>query len=248
MLKFGKSEAAISPGQYKEIVDKFEQDFIQNKGGYPAVRKIEADYGKPGIIEDALDYEISRSPAPKPGDWWAEGAIQRLINHKDRIRNARSRHDAALPLVRDKLESHETKTAKLPKKTREEKLLLYTKRPPFVPVRYTFIDRILTSPCHKNPTATLLYLLKHRGYAKKQDKHHTGTNWYSKKNLIVASPSQSTMVRELGLDRSTVKRHISKLVENGDIKVVLENRENVYILGYVDDDEQEQFFYQGGHD
>lgn len=114
---------------------------------------------------------------------------------------------------------------------------------PFVKVRHSFLDKLPSSSCHKNPTGTLVYLLKHMGFGDKVDKHDTGANWYMNKNLIVASVSQAKMSRDLGINRSTVKRHIVKLIENGDIKREVENRENVYILGYVDDNLKEQFYY-----
>ena len=114
---------------------------------------------------------------------------------------------------------------------------------PFVKVHHLFVDKLQSSDCHKNPTATMLYLLKHKGFEGKGDKHNTGSNWYLKKKLIVASVGQARMMRELGIDKSTVKRHLQKLKDNGDITSCKENRENVYILGYVDDGGVEHYYH-----
>ena len=80
------------------------------------------------------------------------------------------------------------------------------------------------------------------------DKHHTFTHWYKKKGLIVASRSIASLAEELGTSERTVRKYLRMLEENGDIETVkgekfASQRENVYVLGKVDDNGNEVLNY-----
>lgn len=331
MVKFGKSEPAISPEHYRKIFQEALRGFYNKQIGCRALEVITKEYG-PKTIDKAVETErkartkelmleykakfptdfeniFKDTPEESLGmitDWDLPAPVRAGLNDIDnfacaiedwemyhgtemntvitdpatgrhmRVRDFEAKYkttewtnallkaskDGHIPygvakaikaknnaLERDSSEvPNELSEASGHKGKRDSKSRRTIREPPFIAVRHLFIDRLSNSSCHKNPTATLLYLLKHRGYEGKQDTHATGENWYSKKKLIVASIGHSKMMRELGIDRSTVKRHIHKLVKNRDIEVVSENDENVYILGYVEPSGHEQFFYQGRHD
>ena len=80
------------------------------------------------------------------------------------------------------------------------------------------------------------------------DKHHTYTYWYMQKGLIVASRSIVSLAEELGTSERTVRKYLRMLEENGDIETVkgekfASQRENVYVLGKVDDNGKEVLNY-----
>jgi hypothetical protein len=105
--------------------------------------------------------------------------------------------------------------------------------------------------CHRNPTGLLLILLLHRSWRGKKDKHKTWYHWHQERKLIVASISKTKLAELIGVSLSTIYRYTNRLVENGDIRIEIENGENVYVLGYIDDEGKEVFYYtqsdkQGG--
>ena len=104
-------------------------------------------------------------------------------------------------------------------------------------------ENMKTSKCHRNPTGLLITLLKHRAWKGKKDKHKTWDYWYQKEKKIVASVGIEKLMDEISASRSSINRYRKKLEKNGDIKVELERRENVYVLGYVDDKGKEVFYY-----
>jgi hypothetical protein len=121
----------------------------------------------------------------------------------------------------------------------------------FAKVDAKIVENIKRSDCHRNPTGLLLILLSNRSWRGKKDKHNTWYRWYQKRKLIVASISKTKLAEMMGMSLSSVYRYTSHLVDNGDIRIEIENGENVYVLGYVDADGKEVFYYtqadkQGG--
>ena len=94
-----------------------------------------------------------------------------------------------------------------------------------------------------NPTGLLLILLMHRSWRGKKDKHKTWYRWHQERKLIAASISKTKLAELMGVSLSSIYRYTSRLVENGDIRVEIENGENVYVLGYIDNEGKEVFYY-----
>jgi hypothetical protein len=95
-----------------------------------------------------------------------------------------------------------------------------------------------------NPTTLLLYLLQHRAWEGKKDKHDTYDTWYLKRSLIVASVGVEKICADLGVHEKTVRNWTNVLHNSGVIKKLKEGQENVYILGEVIDN-KELFYYSG---
>jgi hypothetical protein len=121
----------------------------------------------------------------------------------------------------------------------------------FARVDAKIVDNMKRSDCHRSPTGLLLILLLHRSWPGKKDKHKTWYRWYRENKLIAASVSKTKLAEMMGVSLSTIYRYTNRLVENGDIRIEIENGENVYVLGFVDDEGKEVFYYiqsdkQGG--
>jgi len=121
----------------------------------------------------------------------------------------------------------------------------------FAKVDAKITENMKRSGCHRNPTGLLLILLMHRSWRGKKDKHNTWYRWHQERKLIVASISKTKLAELMGVSLSSIYRYTSRLVENGDIRVEIESGENVYVLGYIDDEGKEVFYYtqaekQGG--
>lgn len=121
----------------------------------------------------------------------------------------------------------------------------------FAKVDAKIVDNMKHSDCHRSPTGLLLILLLHRSWPGKKDKHKTWYRWYRENKLIAASVSKTKLAEMMGVSLSTIYRYTNRLVENGDIRIEIENGENVYVLGYIDDEGKEVFYYtqsdkQGG--
>ena len=113
----------------------------------------------------------------------------------------------------------------------------------FAKVDAKITENMKRSDCHRNPTGLLLILLMHRSWRGKKDKHKTWYRWHQERKLIVASISKTKLAELMGVSLSSIYRYTSRLVENGDIRVEIENGENVYVLGYIDDEGKEVFYY-----
>ena len=113
----------------------------------------------------------------------------------------------------------------------------------FAKVDAKITENMRRSDCHRNPTGLLLILLMHRSWRGKKDKHKTWYRWHQERKLIVASISKKKLAELMGVSLSSIYRYTSRLVENGDIRVEIENGENVYVLGYIDDESKEAFYY-----
>jgi hypothetical protein len=113
----------------------------------------------------------------------------------------------------------------------------------FAKVDAKITENMKRSGCHRNPTGLLLILLMHRSWRGKKDKHNTWYRWHQERKLIVASISKTKLAELMGVSLSSIYRYTSRLVENGDIRVEIENGENVYVLGYIDDEGKEVFYY-----
>jgi len=96
----------------------------------------------------------------------------------------------------------------------------------------------------QNPTTLLLYLLQHRAWEGKKDKHDTYNTWYLKKRLIVASVSVEKISADLGVHEKTARNWINGLHDSGIIRKIKAGLENVYVLGEVTD-RKELFYYSG---
>ena len=113
----------------------------------------------------------------------------------------------------------------------------------FAKVDAKITENMKRSDCHRNPTGLLLILLMHRSWRGKKDKHKTWYRWHQERKLIVASISKTKLAELMGVSLSSIYRYTNRLVENGDIRVEIENGENVYVLGYIDDESKEVFYY-----
>ena len=96
----------------------------------------------------------------------------------------------------------------------------------------------------KNPTTLLLLLLQWKAYNGKKDKHSTYDKWY-KEGFIVASRSVEQLAVDLDVSERTVKRWLDKLVKDRVLVIEKEGLENIYVLGLVDENNDEQYFYCG---
>ena len=120
----------------------------------------------------------------------------------------------------------------------------------FIAMPYCFVEKVKDAGCHHNPTALLMILLKHRSWPGKYDKHHTYTYWYEKRKLIVASRSITSLAEELGASERTVRNYLRMLEQNGDIETMkgekfASQRENVYVLGRIDENGNEILYHTG---
>ena len=113
----------------------------------------------------------------------------------------------------------------------------------FAKVDAKITENMKRSDCHRNSTGLLLILLMHRSWRGKKDKHNTWYRWHQERKLIVASISKTKLAELMGVSLSSIYRYTSRLVENGDIRVEIESGENVYVLGYIDDEGKEVFYY-----
>jgi hypothetical protein len=96
----------------------------------------------------------------------------------------------------------------------------------------------------KNPTTLLLYLLQHRAWEGKKDKHDTYETWYRKRRLIVASVGVEKICADLGVHEKTVRNWVNALHKSGVIRKLKDGKENVYVLGEVINNE-DLFYYSG---
>jgi len=96
----------------------------------------------------------------------------------------------------------------------------------------------------QNPTTLLLYLLQHKSWEGKKDKHDTYDTWYMKKRLIVTSVGVEKICADLGVHEKTVRNWTNALHRSGVIRKLKDGQENVYILGEVIDN-KELFYYSG---
>jgi hypothetical protein len=97
----------------------------------------------------------------------------------------------------------------------------------------------------KNPTSLLFYLLQWKGY-KNNGEYKKGLTgeWY-KKGFIAASQSVEQMSANFDVDERTIRNWIKAL--EADRLIVIEKcgLKNVYVLGRVNNDGTEQYFYCG---
>jgi hypothetical protein len=111
-------------------------------------------------------------------------------------------------------------------------------------VRAGLINVGRTKKVLQNPTTLLLYLLQHKPWEGKKDKHNTYHNWYLGKKLIVASVSVERMSADLGVHEKTVRNWLNSLHSAGIIRKLKVGKENIYILGEVIGKE-EVYYYAG---
>lgn len=115
-------------------------------------------------------------------------------------------------------------------------------------VAFSFLDKVKESKCHKNATALLFTLYRHRSWEGKRDRNHTYEYWYKKKGLIVASRSMAKLSEDIGVTEKTISRWLKDLEANGDIRIVKGKsqgykRDNIYVLGEVDKNGNEILYH-----
>ena len=96
----------------------------------------------------------------------------------------------------------------------------------------------------QNPTTLLFYLLQHKPWKGKKDKHNTYEKWYLKEKLIVASVSIERMSADLGVHEKTVRNWLNSLHSSGIVRKVKVGMENIYVLGEIVGKE-EVYYYTG---
>jgi hypothetical protein len=96
----------------------------------------------------------------------------------------------------------------------------------------------------QNPTTLLVYLLQHRAWEGKKDKHDTYNTWYLKRRLIVASVGVEKICADFGVHEKTVRNWLKGLHKSGIIRKVKAGLDNVYVLGEIIDG-KELFYYSG---
>lgn len=135
-----------------------------------------------------------------------------------------------------------------PKKTKAKKPDTKRKTKQFLQVPHVFMnEKVEKSKCHQNHTALLMFLLMHRSWEGKTDKHDTYDYWYLQKGKIVASRSIKQLAKDINVGEKTIRRYLNELEANGDIIKAKgvggeRVRQNVYILGEVNSDGDEVLY------
>lgn len=107
-----------------------------------------------------------------------------------------------------------------------------------------FINAVRRCKSLKSPSALLDYLIQHRAWKDKRDKHNTWYNFYVDKKLIVASRSQERMAADLGVGVATIKRWLYRLSNDGLVMIIPDGRENVYAIGDIRWDDEKGSYYK----
>lgn len=235
MVRFDDSTPAISPEQLRKVFKRLTGiTHGDSKDKFGEVVKLEAEYNVPNIVEMAIDAELSVAKNEAMREYLNEpqGSKRKLvdINH-ERIK----RLDGYKTGYRLAMDKHK-ETAK------DSKPALIEDDERYVNVKSALIYNIKDSACYKGPLALLLMLLLERNWGKKKDKHNTYYYWRKERGYVVASMSQEFMARKLGVSESTIKRYLDALVKNGDVIFHLEGRENIYVLGSVDENNAEHWY------
>ena len=114
----------------------------------------------------------------------------------------------------------------------------------FTPVKVGLFNVARLNRDLQNPTTLLLYLLQHRTWEGKKDKHDTYDTWYLKRGLIVASVGVEKICVDLGVHEKTVRNWTNALHKSGVIRKLKSGREGIYVLGEVIDN-KELYYYSG---
>ena len=132
---------------------------------------------------------------------------------------------------------------------KEKKPVKKNKVKQFVPVSYALLDndKILKANANK----TMFYFVLKRYVWKHPSKADTlgiYNKYYKGKGLLVATKPQSDFMKMFGIKkRETIKRWTDNLRTEGAIKLtrikVGKGKQNVYILGQVDADGNEIYYY-----
>jgi len=112
------------------------------------------------------------------------------------------------------------------KLTRKEVKSFFTLQPGLV-------NKAISCPSLKNKTTLLLYLIHHRSWKGKKDKHNTYDYWWREKHLVVASRSRDQIALDLGMCEKVISKWIRELIRDGLIKKFTVGRENIYAVGRV---------------
>jgi len=98
----------------------------------------------------------------------------------------------------------------------------------------------------KNPTTLLIYLLQWKGYAKESGDYKKGVtgDWY-RRGFIVASQSEEQCAVDLEVSERTIRRWIKALERDRLLVIEKNGLKNVYVLGLVDEQKVERYFYCG---
>ena len=213
---------------YKEVMEEYNSTMVYDAGSGKkiTIKRFEEFYGTDEYSKELVQAANINALYSKETAGKIKGMYAQLMQPK------------AIPITKSKVEQKPQVQPKPQKAIQEQ----------FIPMRYCFVEKVKNAECHHNPTALLMILLKHRTWENKMDKHHTFTHWYKKKGLIVASRSIASLAEELGTSERTVRKYLRMLEENGDIETVkgekfASQRENVYVLGKVDDNGNEVLNY-----
>jgi len=114
----------------------------------------------------------------------------------------------------------------------------------FCPIKAGIFNMARQNSHLRNPTTLLLYLLQHKSWEGKKDKHDTYGTWFLKRNLIVASVGVEKICTDLGVHEKTIRNWTNALHNGGVIRKLKDGPDNVYILGEVIDN-KELFYYSG---
>ncbi|MCB2168157.1 MAG: helix-turn-helix domain-containing protein [Deltaproteobacteria bacterium] len=222
-----EDEARMMEQHLKEMEDKRDSTIIFDAGSREkmTVRQFEKFYGTEEFTDELINAAKAKEQYSKETAIAIKKRYQKLSKSK------------VIPIAQKTINVPQPEKPKVAKKEKEQ----------FVPMRYGFIEKARDAKCHQNPTALLMVLLKHRTWPGKMDKHHTYTHWYKKKRKIVASRSVSALAEDLGVSEKSVRRFINELVKNGDIEKAKGfgkgyQRDNIYILGEVDENGNETLY------
>jgi hypothetical protein len=181
--------------------------------------------------------------------WDAESIPKSLIADMHRI------HEGKLPL-RWKREKPAPSPTKKPERAIESQVkwneITEKKRPEpkqyrhdhFTSVKAGLFNVARKNTDLQNPTTLLLYLLQHRTWKGKKDKHDTYDTWYLKRRLIVASVGVEKICVDLGVHEKTVRNWTNALHKSGVIRKLKSGRDGIYVLGEVVNN-KELFYYSG---
>lgn len=110
--------------------------------------------------------------------------------------------------------------------TRKEVKSFFTLQPGLV-------NKAISHPSLKNETTLLLYLIHHRAWKDKKDRHNTYDYWWKERQLVVSSRSRNQIAIDLGMSDKAITDWTNNLMRDGLIKKFSIKRENIYAVGRV---------------
>ena len=116
----------------------------------------------------------------------------------------------------------------------------------FVHLKAGVINMSRIADSLKNPTTLLFYLLQWRTWKDESGKikDALGKKWYDA-GYIITHRAQEVMALDLGVSERTINRWIKQLVRDRLIVVEKVGLQNIYVVGLINDDGLESYFYCG---